>query len=274
VNRLRHRTNMAERREEFWRPPLHERPAHGVSRIFTAVRRFLDLQTASIWADASAELPAIRGTALDVGCGAQPFRGLFDPAVRYIGIDTIDAKPRFGYETPDTLYYDGDTWPVEDSSVDFVLCTETIEHVSDTVGFLSRISRCLVPGGRLFLTVPFAARWHFIPHDYWRFTPSSLKQLLTASGFRNIGIFARGNEVTVACYKLIALLLPLLLPQNKKPFTTLALRSAAAPFLPFLLLLAAIANLSLHGAGGDDCLGYTVIAEKHCISQDEADEHS
>jgi hypothetical protein len=60
--------------------------------------------------------------------------------------------------------------------------------------------------------------------------------------------------------------LPLLLPQNKKPFTALALRSAAVPFLPCLLFLAAIANLSLRSAGGDDCLGYTVIAEKRCTA--------
>ena len=266
MNRLRHRTNMAERQEEFWRPPLHRPSASGVREILTAVRRFLDLQMASIWADASAELPAVRGTALDVGCGAQPLRPLFDPAVRYIGIDTIHSKSHFGYEIPGTLYFEGDVWPIEDRSVDFVLCTETLEHVSDTAGFLAQTSRCLVPGGRMFLTVPFAARWHFVPHDYWRFTPSSLKRLLTAAGFCNIAVFARGNEVTVACYKLIALLLPLLLPQNKKPFTTLALRAAAVPFLPCLLFLAAIANLSLRSAGGDDSLGYTVIAEKRCIA--------
>ena len=53
------------------------------------------------------------------------------------------------------------------------------------------------------------------------FHSSSLKRLLTAAGFCNIAVFARGNEVTVACYKLIALLLPLLLPQNKKPLQPL-----------------------------------------------------
>lgn len=253
---------MVEGQEEFWRPPLHQLSACGVHRMLTVVRRFLDLQMGSIWADASAELPAVRGAALDVGCGAQPFRGLFDPAVRYIGIDTIHSKSQFGYEIPDTLYYEGDAWPIEDSSVNFVLCTETLEHVPDTAGFLAQAARCLVPGGRMFLTVPFAARWHFIPYDYWRFTPSSLKRLLTAAGFGNIAVFARGNEVTVACYKLMALLLPVLLPQGKGSFKTLVLRFIAALFLPFLVLFAAIGNLSLLGAGGNDCLGYTVIADR------------
>jgi SAM-dependent methyltransferase len=266
VNRLRHRTNMAERQDELWRPPPHQPSEHLAHRMLAGVRRFLDLQMGSIWADASAELPTVRGTALDVGCGAQPLRGLFNAAVRYIGIDTIHSKSRFGYETSNTLYYEGDTWPIEDSSVDFVLCTETLEHVSDTAGFLAQASRCLVPGGRMFLTVPFAARWHFIPYDYWRFTPSSLKQLLTAAGFCNILVFARGNAVTVVCYKLMALLLPLLLPQGKRPFTALILRLVAVPFLPCLLLFASVGNLSLRGAGGDDCLGYTVMAEKRRIA--------
>ena len=253
---------MAERQKEFWGPPLHKAPKTAFHRIATRIRRFLDLQTASIWADVSAELPGVRGTALDVGCGSQPFRELFNPNVRYQGVDTVDAKSHFGYNVPDTTYYDGDVWPVADASVDFVLCTETLEHVQDPREFLAQAYRCLSPRGRLLLTFPFAARWHFVPYDYWRFTPSSIKQLLNRAGFQNIGVFARGNEITVACYKLIALLLPLLMPQNRGPLSGFILRLIGSPFLPLLLIFAAIGNLSLMGKGGGDCLGYTVLAEK------------
>src|SRR5262245_32765902 len=120
-SRLRRRTNMAERQEESWRPLLHNAPNSVLHRAVAVLRRFLDLQTASIWADVSAELPLVRGTALDVGCGSQPFRGLFNPEVRYHGVDTVHAKSRFGYKVPDTTYFDGDVWPVDDGSVDFVL---------------------------------------------------------------------------------------------------------------------------------------------------------
>jgi hypothetical protein len=34
----------------------------------------------------------------------------------------------------------------------------------------------------------------------------------------------------------------------------------AVPVLPLFILLAAIANVSLRREGGDDCLGYTVVA--------------
>jgi hypothetical protein len=64
----------------------------------------------------------------------------------------------------------------------------------------------------------------------------------------------------------MALLLPLMLPQNKGLITATILRAVAIPFLPCLVLFAAIGNLSLRGCGGDDCLGYTVIAEKGAVA--------
>src|SRR4030095_12749108 len=133
--KLRQRTNMAERDEEFWQPPAHNSSASVLQLLISLLRRFFDLQSSSIWADVSAEVRAVHGTVLDVGCGAQPFRPLFDSKVRYIGIDSIHAKSRFGYEMPDTIYYESDVWPLQDGSVDFILCTETLEHVSDTKQF-------------------------------------------------------------------------------------------------------------------------------------------
>jgi SAM-dependent methyltransferase len=253
---------MADRRSESWRPQSH---AFGESRfdiLIGSLRRFLDLQSGSIWRDVSAELPHVRGTALDVGCGAQPFRKLFHQSVRYIGIDTIDAATHFDYKVADTVYYQGDVWPVDDGSVEFILCTETLEHVYDTKSFLAQARRCLCPHGQVIFTVPFAARWHYIPYDYWRFTPSSLKNVLTESGFSGVAVYARGNEITVACYKVMALILPMLIPQGKGLGVALALRLIGMLFLPLFFVLAVCGNLSLRGSGGDDCLGYTVLAER------------
>ena len=179
-----------------------------------------------------------------------------------MGIDTNAAKPHFGYEMPDTTYFSGDVWPVLDASMDVVLCTETLEHVLETRRFLAEAARCLVPGGTLLLTVPFAARWHFIPYDYWRFTPSSLNHLLTTTGFNDVRVYARGNALTVACYKIMTLILLLLMPQNISAILSFSLRLAGIVVLPLFVLLAAIANLSLLGSGGDDCLGYTVFAAR------------
>jgi SAM-dependent methyltransferase len=226
------------------------------------IRRLFDLQAGSIWNDLATELPALRGKVLDVGCGAQPFRGLLSSQASYIGLDTVDAKEHFGYEMPDTLYYAGNIWPVADESCDVVVCTEALEHVVDPGAFIGEMHRCLRSGGRLLLTVPFAARWHFIPYDYWRFTPSGLNVLLGRNGFSKVEVYARGNAVTVACYKAMALILPLLLPQDRKPIWSWSARVLGVAALPVFVGVALVGNASLRFSGGDDCLGFTVLAER------------
>ena len=254
------RTNMVEASSETWRPQLFSAKTTRFSELLAKVRRFFDIQAGSAWRDLSAVLPSLQGTVLDVGCGAQPFRSLVNPHATYVGIDTDAAKAHFGYEMPNTTYFSGDVWPVADASVNVVLSTETLEHVLETRRFLGEAARCLVPEGTLLLTVPFAARWHFIPYDYWRFTPSSLNHLLRTTGFRNTRVYARGDAFTVACYKAMAVILLLLMPQNMSKVSGLLFRLAGLMFLPLFIFLAVIANLSLLGPGGDDCLGYTVFA--------------
>lgn len=258
-SRLDERRNLANVTEEAWRPPLHITPDTRLHRSLSAVRRCFDLQAASIWRDLSGELPGVSGLVLDVGCGAQPYRQLIGSSSDYLGIDTVNARPDFGYELPDTIYFEGGTWPVADGSVDVVLCTETLEHVLEPATLLDEAHRSLRPGGRLILTVPFAARWHFIPHDYWRYTPSGLYNLLRAAGFREVCVYARGNAGTVACYKLMALALPFLLPSSGGVRARL-LQLLALLTLPFVFALALIGRATLHGKGGDDCLGYTATA--------------
>ena len=259
------RQNLVHRVGERWRPPPFTPNTTRWQRLLSALRRFVDLQAGSIWNDLAVELPKVSGTLLDVGCGAQPYRSLLSTMVNYLGIDTIDAKPHFGYQTGDTVYYSGTAWPVKDGSADVVLCTETLEHIAEPSAFLDEMHRCLRPGGRVVLTVPFAARWHFIPHDYWRFTPSGLQRLLTRAGFTNIEIYARGNVLTVACYKQMALFLPLLLPQGANPIWRWGLRILGLAASPFFLIAAVVGNLSMKMEGGDDCLGYTVLAERGCL---------
>ena len=254
--------NQVDHGAEYWHPPGFSAKDGPWQRFLGAVRRILDLQAGSIWADLKPLFGAINGAVLDVGCGAQPYRRLLPPHVQYIGIDRADAKEHFGYETPDTIYFNGETWPVLDQSVDVLLCTETLEHVLTPEKFLAEARRCLRPGGRLILTVPFAARWHFVPHDYWRFTPSSLKHLMDQAHFEGVEIYARGNPLTVACYKAMALLLPLLLSHCDRPSVRWMLRLVGVLTLPLLGVLALVGTVSLRSDWGEDCLGYTLVAER------------
>jgi SAM-dependent methyltransferase len=254
---------MVEDHSEKWRPPLFEESSSsGFAKLLAAARRFVDIQAGSTWRDVAAVIPSIRGSVLDVGCGAQPYRSLVHPDATYVGIDTEAAKSHFGYEMPDTLYFTGDRWPIADESVDFILCTETMEHVFDARRLLSEMIRSLNPSGAVLLTVPFAARWHFIPYDYWRFTPSCLDRLLRDAGFTDVCVYARGNAITVACYKVMALILPLLAAQDAKAPLSWFIRVVGVALAPLLGVLAVVANISLLGCGGNDCLGYTVVAYK------------
>jgi SAM-dependent methyltransferase len=256
------RENLAERRAESWRPPPLNPGNNAHQRLAAIVRRLFDLQAGSIWADVEQPLKEARGKVVDMGCGGQPYRGLLSPNVEYVGIDIAEADERFGYQAPNTLYFNGTEWPAAAKGADLVLCTEVLEHMLDPRRFLSEAHAALVPGGKLLLTVPFAARWHFIPFDYWRFTPSSLKYLLDEAGFTQVSVWARGNSVTVACYKTMALLLPLLFPQRAGGLLAWPSRLAGVSTLPLFVALALIANLSLRAQGGDDCLGYTVLAQR------------
>jgi SAM-dependent methyltransferase len=254
--------NLAERERDRWRPPALEPGRTPLGRLAARVRRFFDLQAGSVWNDVAASVASARGKVVDVGCGAQPYRSLLPAETTYVGLDVDQAEAHFGYAVPDTIHFDGGAWPAATHDADLILCTEAMEHVLEPRALLSEAFGALRPGGKLLLTVPFAARWHFVPHDYWRFTPSSLKHLLTQAGFTDVVVWARGNEVTVACYKVMALLLPWLMPQGAPPLKALALRLAGLPSVPLFIALAGVANLSLQGRGGDDCLGYTVTATR------------
>ncbi len=254
---LRGRENFALRTTERWQPPAFRAPRTRRDRAVGAMRRMLDLQAASAWRDLRVLLADAGGDVLDVGSGAQPYRPLFPPGARYRAIDSASAEADFGYAMPETEYFHGDRWPVADRSVDVVLSTETLEHVPRPEVFLAEARRVLRDGGRVVLTVPFSARWHYIPHDYWRYTPSSLRNLLEDAGFTDVVVHARGDERTLACAKVMALILPGLFP----PGGGFGVRRVAAGLgLPVLALLALLAQLTLRSDGGDDCLGWTATA--------------
>jgi SAM-dependent methyltransferase len=255
------RRNLILSAEENFRPPIFKPNTSPKNRLENRLRRFLDLQAGSIWRDLQDILPGVTGDLLDIGCGAQVYRALIPPHVNYQGVDTADAKSRFGYAVPDTHYFSGDDWGVADASFDTALCTEVLEHIENPAAFLSRAARCLRPGGLLVLTVPFAARWHFIPYDYWRYTPASLKILLAAAGFEDVFVAGRGNPLTVACYKVITLNLALLFGPGRGT-SQIARRILGLLLSPLLAAAACLANLTLAADWGDDWLGFTVTARR------------
>jgi SAM-dependent methyltransferase len=145
------------------------------------------------------QLPSLRGTLLDIGCGHMPYKSLLlngDGFVRkYIGMDLRqdlrDGRYK-GNGAPD-LEWDGSRIPLEDNSVDCAIATEFFEQCPKPEQVLKEAFRALRPGGLFFFTVPFLWPVHDAPLDQYRFTPSALERLLRAAGFEEIKLKALGG---------------------------------------------------------------------------------
>lgn len=119
------------------------------------------------------------GVFLDAGCGTQPFRSLIEPHVeRYVGYD-IEARA-------DDVDYLGDVedmGAVPSQSADGLLCSEVLEHVPHPPAAIAEFHRVVRPGGAVVITVPFLARLHEEPYDFYRYTRHGLRRLLEDGGF-------------------------------------------------------------------------------------------
>lgn len=126
------------------------------------------------------------GTALDVGCGRQPFRALLTArGIGYVGLDTqqnidrtVDVVCPIDGPVPDELVAKG--------PFSFVLCTEVLEHVADWSTAFENIAGLLGPGGRVLITCPHVYPLHEEPYDFWRPTIYALRYFAAKNGLRVI----------------------------------------------------------------------------------------
>ncbi|MBN2185379.1 MAG: class I SAM-dependent methyltransferase [Candidatus Krumholzibacteriota bacterium] len=112
-------------------------------------------------------VPAYGDVFLDFGCGNGAQTLLFEkdfPIV--IGVDIgighlrelkKEAAKRGAGEKVLAICYDGGRIPLPDSSVDYSVSFEVLEHVKDEAQALKELARVLKPGGSLAISVP--NRW-------------------------------------------------------------------------------------------------------------------
>ena len=225
------------------------------------LRCSVDLQLFTVTKYLRPALSRIQGAVLDVGAGESPWRCWLPKGTHYQGID-IHNSGQFGMTTQlkDVVYYDGTLMPFGDACFDTVMCIEVLEHAPVPDLMVSEISRVLKNKGKLILTVPWSARRHHIPHDYYRFTKECLINLMLANGFVNIEVMERGSDIGVIANKLIMLTLRLLKPKA-------TIKSAGAIGLGiFCLPLSVVFLVAAHGCeyfglgSREDPLGYFVTA--------------
>lgn len=248
----------APKGDEGFRPMPHTGPRGNVARLQFAARLMLDLQVRSVHRDMRRFLPRLSGKVLDVGCGQSPYRHLLGPGAEYVGMD-FEGSSHFAYERePDVTYFDGVHFPLEDASIDHVICTEVLEHCPDPMVIVREIHRVLRPGGTGAVTVPWSARYHYIPHDYFRYTPATLATLF--KDFAGAEVEARGTDLTSISSKIVVFAFRPLLGGKRSPAALLG----TALLTPLALVAAGIgqAALSFELGSSDDPLGYTVWIRK------------
>lgn len=136
----------------------------------------------------------IKGTVLDFGAGNMPYKNVinsFERVSRYISLDIHNDY----YNNPgiDIFWSPGQKIPMKAKSVDIIICTEVLEHISDPQEILSEFSRILKEKGKVFITVPHIWPIHDSPYDFHRHTPFSLKHLLEKSSFYKLEIYPHGG---------------------------------------------------------------------------------
>lgn len=94
-------------------------------------------------------------------------RNVFKNAGEYIGVDFVTAPG------VDLILQDPYEIPLEDESVDIVICSSVLEHSEFFWVLFLEIIRILKPSGLFYLNVPSNGSYHRYPVDCWRFYPDS-----------------------------------------------------------------------------------------------------
>lgn len=242
---------------EKFQPVSNIAPNSLVNKIKFYGRMFLDLQILSIYRNIKKTLPTFKGNVLDIGCGDGPYRHLLNTNnTTYYGID-IAAADEFKYNNKEITVFDGKKIPFENEKFDAFLCTEVLEHCHDYKELSSEMYRVCKKNAVGIITVPWSARYHYIPYDYYRYTPSTLQELFAP--FSEVTILPRGTDITAICSKLIVLFFRNIFNQKNPVYILIAV--ACSPILIPAVLLGHLSLLIKIGSN-EDPIGYTIIVKK------------
>ncbi len=251
---------------EKFEPIKHISPDGILNKSIFLLRLFFDFQFSTIYSKLKKKLPYLQNNILDVGCGNSPFKHLLDSSnTKYYGLD-IDESNNFNYSRTDITYFNGVDIPFDSEYFDNIICTEVLEHTQNPVRLINEMERVLKKNGTIILSVPWSARNHYIPYDYYRYTETTLSILF--SNFTKVYIKPRGTDVTVIVNKIIVIYFRQFKKLQISNFKLLLQFIILAPFIaifaPLIFVLLLIGHLSIifNIGSTDDCLGYYLVATK------------
>ena len=146
--------------------------------------------------------------------------------------------------------------PMDDESIDAILCIEVLEHIPEPVIAIKEFSRLLKKGGVLILTAPFNSLTHFAPYHFSTgFNKYFYEKHLVDNYFDIIEIKSNGNY-----FEYIA--------QELRRLSEVAKRYSGKNLIfsrIFIkLLLIVLGRLSRKDNGSDEllCYGYHILAKR------------
>ncbi|MCH9627680.1 MAG: hypothetical protein S4CHLAM2_13220 [Chlamydiales bacterium] len=135
------------------------------------------------WPSLEAELlphaDFLYGTILNAGCGSRKIH--FPRAEKVIGVDIFEA-PNVD------VVSDLASLPFKDQSFDGIVTIAVLEHCRYPWRVVEEFQRVIKDQGRVICTVPFLQPIHYVPTDYFRFTPDGIRSLFEDNQFDVIKI--------------------------------------------------------------------------------------
>lgn len=201
-------------------------------------------------------LDAVNGLVLDIGSADRWIEPMLGPSARYLALD-YPGTAVHRYDSRPDAFADAARLPLGTSSIDAVVCLETLEHVADFERALGEIARVLKPGGRAFLSMPFLYPIHDAPFDHTRLTEYGWKVQLRRAGLDLCQIEPRGTALDVAG---VSACLAIAAPMAGRPLPVLLLMALIAlPLIVTINLAVALARL-VWPSWRAQCFGYSVEA--------------
>jgi SAM-dependent methyltransferase len=111
------------------------------------------------------------------------FRQHFPDQV-YVGIDMLEG-PGVDHVLDLTEDFESVDRVLDGRRFRTVICLCVLEHCARPFKMAENIERLLEPGGVVYVSAPFSWRLHGYPDDYWRFTPSGIRQLFPSIEFKD-----------------------------------------------------------------------------------------
>lgn len=139
---------------------------------------------------------------LDAGAGEQKYKKYCDH-LKYTSQDFCQYKGFAEFGTGKDEKWNTDkidiicditSIPLEDQSIENIICTEVFEHIKNPNLALMEFARLLKPNGKLILTAPFASFTHMAPYHYCTgFSKFWYEETLKDNSFEIIEITPNGN---------------------------------------------------------------------------------